>query len=103
MSHHKQYHDLPEDLRELVDRRIAALLQNPTVDQDAVYNERSDRWSIPLGARGFLFYAVVRDPATLNILRLASLAQSGAAPVGRVVHDRQASRLRRASRSRVSP
>jgi hypothetical protein len=69
----QQYHDLPDDLRKLVDRRIAALLENPTVDRDAVYNERSDQWSVPLGERGFLFYAVVRDPATVIVLRLVSL------------------------------
>ena len=69
----QQFHDLPEDLRELVDRRIAQLLENPTVDQDAVYNERSDQWSVPLGARGFLFYAVVRDPATVIVLRVMSV------------------------------
>lgn len=33
----QQYHDLPEDLRQLVDRRVAVLLENPTVDADAVY------------------------------------------------------------------
>lgn len=68
----QQYHDVSEDLRRLVDRRIAALLENPTADSDAVYNERSDQWSVPLGDDGFLFYAVVRDPATLIILRLVS-------------------------------
>lgn len=70
----QQYHDLPEDLRGLVDRRIAALLENPTVDPDAVYNDRSDQWSVPLGERGFMFYAVVRDPATVIVLRLVSIA-----------------------------
>ena len=70
----QQYHDLPEDLRQLADRRIAALLENPTVDTDAVYNARSDQWSVPLGDNGFLFYAVVRDPTTLIILRVVSLA-----------------------------
>ena len=69
----QQYDDLPDDLRELVDYRIAQLLENPTVDADAVYNERSDQWSVPLGERGFLFYAVVRDPATVIVLRLVSL------------------------------
>ena len=39
----QQYHDLPAEPRELVDRRIAQLLENPTVDTDAVYNERSDQ------------------------------------------------------------
>ena len=70
----QQYHDLPDDLRGLVDHRVAALLENPTVDVDAVYNERSDQWSVPLGERGFLFYAVVRDPATVIILRLVRVA-----------------------------
>ena len=69
----QQYHDLPGELRVLVDRRIAQLLENPTVDADAVYNEHSDQWSVPLGALGFLFYAVVRDPATVIILRLVSV------------------------------
>jgi hypothetical protein len=70
----QQYHDLPEDLRRVVDHRIAALLENPTVDSDAVHNKRSDQWSVPLGDDGFLFYAVVREPATLIILRVLSLA-----------------------------
>jgi hypothetical protein len=70
----QQYHDLPDELRVLIDRRIAQLLENPTVDADAVYNERSDQWSVPLGEFGFLLYAVVRDPATLIILRLVSVA-----------------------------
>lgn len=69
----QQYHDLPEDLRRLVDRRIASLLENPAADSDAVYNARSDQWSVPLGDAGFLFYAVVRDPATLIILRVVRL------------------------------
>lgn len=69
----QQYHDLPEDVRVLVDRRIAQLLENPTVDADAVYNDRSDQWSVPLGEHGFLFYAVVRDPATVIVLRLVSV------------------------------
>ncbi len=70
----QRYRDLPEVLHELVDRRIAQLLENPTVDADAVYNERSDQWSVPLGERGFLFYAVVRDPATVILLRLVNVA-----------------------------
>jgi hypothetical protein len=58
----------------LVDRRLAQLVENPTADPDAVYNPRSDQWSVPLGDAGFLFYAVVRDPATVIVLRLISLA-----------------------------
>jgi hypothetical protein len=48
----QQYHDLPDDLRGLVDHRIAQMLENPTVDADAVYNERSDQWSVPLASAG---------------------------------------------------
>ena len=70
----RQYHDLPDDLRHIVERRLAQLLENPTADRDAVYDERSDQWSVPLGDRGFLFYAVVRDPATVIVLRLVSVA-----------------------------
>ncbi len=68
----QQYRDLPEDLRNLVDRRLGQLLENPTADQDAVYNERSDQWSVPLGDDGFLFYAVVRSPAKVIVLRLVT-------------------------------
>lgn len=66
----QQYHGLTDRLRDLVNHRIAQLLENPTIDPDAVYDERSDQWSVPLGDHGFLFYAVVRDPATVIILRL---------------------------------
>lgn len=68
----QQYRDLPADLRGLVDYRIAQLLENPTAEPDAVYNERYDQWSVPLADQGFLFYAVVRDPATVIVLRLVS-------------------------------
>ena len=69
----QQYHNLTDYLHDLVNHRIAQLLENPTIDPDAVYNERSDQWSVPLEDRGLLFHAVVRDPATVIILRLVSL------------------------------
>ncbi len=68
----QQYRDLPAGLRDLVHRRLFQLLENPTADPDAVYNERSDQWSVPLGEHGFLFYAVVRDPAKVIVLRVVS-------------------------------
>lgn len=68
----QQYRNLPDDLQVLVDRRLGQLLENPTADADAVYNETSDQWSVPLGELGFLFYAVVRDPATVIVLRIVS-------------------------------
>lgn len=70
----QQYHDLPDTVRDLADHRLAQLLENPTADPDAVYNPASDQWSVPLGEDGFLFYAVVRDPATVIVLRLISFA-----------------------------
>ncbi len=50
----QQYDDLPAHVRELVDHRIEQLLDAPTADRDAVYNQRSDQWSVPLGDEGFL-------------------------------------------------
>ena len=68
----QQYRDLPADLRELIDQRLGQLLENPTADPDAVDNERSDQWSVPLGDQGLLFYAVVRYPAKVIVLRLVT-------------------------------
>jgi hypothetical protein len=68
----QQYHDLPADVRGVVDRRLAELVEHPTADRDAVYNSRSDQWSVPLGTGGFLFYAIVREPPTVIVLRLIS-------------------------------
>ncbi|WP_028935367.1 type II toxin-antitoxin system RelE family toxin [Pseudonocardia spinosispora] len=68
----QQYRDLPEAFRALVDRRLEQLLENPTAAPDAVYNERSDQWSVPLTNHGFLFYAVVHHPSTVIVLRLIS-------------------------------
>lgn len=64
------YRNLPDDVRDLVDQRLAHLFENPTADPNAVDNDVSDQWSITLGDHGFLFFAVVRDPATLIVLRL---------------------------------
>ncbi|MDQ2707979.1 MAG: hypothetical protein M3Z25_10235 [Actinomycetota bacterium] len=66
----QQYRELPADVRQLVAHRLGQLLENPTADPDSVYNERSDQWSVPLGDQGFVFFAVVRDPATVIVLRL---------------------------------
>lgn len=66
----QQYRNLPDDVRVLVDRRLAQLVEDPTADPGAVYNEASDQWSITLGEHGFLFFAVVQDPYTVIVLRL---------------------------------
>lgn len=65
-----QYHDLPDKLRMLIDRRLDRLLDNPTSESDAVYNRRSDQYSVPLGDHGFLFFVVVADPPTVIVVRL---------------------------------
>ncbi|MGH3889498.1 MAG: hypothetical protein ACRDSZ_23545 [Pseudonocardiaceae bacterium] len=66
----QQYDALSDDVRLLVDHRVAQLLGDPIAD--AVYNRRSDQWSIPLGDDGFLFYAVVHDPPRVIVLRLVT-------------------------------
>ncbi len=68
----QQYRTLPTALRELVGRRVVALLEDPTGGGDAVYDLRWDQWSIPVGEDGLLFYAVVRDPARVILLRLVT-------------------------------
>jgi hypothetical protein len=70
----RQYRELPDATRVLIDRRLARLVENPTVDPDADYNERSDQWSVPIGPDGLLFYAVVPEPPTVIVLRLVSFA-----------------------------
>jgi hypothetical protein len=69
----QQCADLTAHVRELVDRSIEQLLEDPTGHRDAVYNQRSDQWSVPLGDNGFLFYAVVREPPRVILLRLVTL------------------------------
>lgn len=66
----QQYLDLPPGTRQLVDDRLTRLLDDPTGEAGSVYNERSDQWSVALADEGFLFYAVVHDPATVVVLRL---------------------------------
>lgn len=66
----QQYRDLPAELRGPVDQRLTQLVDNPTVDPDAAYSERSDQWSVPIQDQGFLFYAVVANPPTVIVLRL---------------------------------
>jgi hypothetical protein len=69
----QQYHDLPDTVRAVVDECLTQLVENPTANPDTVYNPASDQWSVPLGDDGFLFYAVVRDPATVIVLRVIGL------------------------------
>ncbi len=68
----QQYDALSDEVRLLVDHRIALLLREPTSAAEAVYNRHSGQWSIHLGDDGFLFYAVVHDPPRLIVLRLVT-------------------------------
>jgi len=55
-------------------------VENPTADADAVCDQGSDQWSVPLEVNGLLFYAVVRDSATVIVLRLISFTKSRSRP-----------------------
>ena len=67
-----QYRSQGDELRALVDHRLSRLLNDPVGEPDAVYNRRSDQYSVPLGDHGFLFFAVVADPPTVIILRVVT-------------------------------
>jgi hypothetical protein len=49
---------------------LTRLAAAPTAEPDAVYNEHSDQWSVPLDDHGLVFYAVVQEHATVIILRV---------------------------------
>lgn len=64
----RQYLDLPDDVRRIVDERLAQLERDPLGLPDAVY----DQWSATVGG-GLVLYAVVAEPATAIVLRLVVL------------------------------
>ncbi len=45
----RQYLDLPDDVRGLVDERLAQLERDPVRLPDAVYDSSSDQWSATAG------------------------------------------------------
>lgn len=67
----KQWANLPEDTRPLVNRRIEELLKNPTGHPDREYDDVFALHTIPIGDagndKGLIFYAVV-ESARLVIL-----------------------------------
>jgi hypothetical protein len=69
----RQYLDLPNDMRELVDQHLALLESDPAGLPDAIYDSASDQWSAPIGERGLMLYAVVPGPATVIVLRLIAI------------------------------
>lgn len=69
----RQYLDLPDDARELVDARLTQLEHDPSGLSDALYDPGSDQWSATLGDSGFVLYAVVTRPPAVIVLRLVLL------------------------------
>jgi hypothetical protein len=68
----RQYQDLSDSVRVLVDQRLAELRERPTDATGVTYNAHSDQYSVPLGELGYLYYALVPGVATLFVLRLVS-------------------------------
>ena len=66
----RQYLDLPDDTRALVDEHLALLESNPAGVPEAIHDSASDQWSAPIGEQGLMLYAVVHEPATVIVLRL---------------------------------
>ena len=66
----RQYLDLPDDTRALVDERLALLESDPAGLPDAIFDSASDQWSAPIGEHGLMLYAVVHEPTIVIVLRL---------------------------------
>lgn len=69
-----QYNALAPEARMVVDQRLAALAQDPISVRGAIYDRRSDQWSVPVAGAECLVYAVVADPATVIVERVTRLA-----------------------------
>ena len=70
----RQYRELPDATRVLIDRRLARLVENPPSTRTLTTTSAPTKWSVPVGADALLFYAVVREPPTVIVLRLVSFA-----------------------------
>jgi mRNA-degrading endonuclease RelE of RelBE toxin-antitoxin system len=66
----RQYTNLPEDTRRLVDRCIQELLENPTGNPDKQYDSQFDQWSVPIGDdKGWIIYTIVDNVQLVILLR----------------------------------
>jgi mRNA-degrading endonuclease RelE of RelBE toxin-antitoxin system len=69
----KQYANLPEDTRQLVNQRIEELLENPTGHPDWRYEKQFDQHYIPIGDadndKGLILYTVVESARMVFVLR----------------------------------
>jgi len=66
----RQYLDLPGDAGALVDELLDQPASDPGGLPHAIYDSASDHWSAPIGEHRLMLYAVVREPATVILLRL---------------------------------
>lgn len=67
---HKQWANLPEDTRRLVNRRIEELLENPLHIPGREYDARRDLHLIPIGkGKGYIQYAVAGDARLVIVYR----------------------------------
>lgn len=66
----RQYANLPESTRRLVDRRIEELLENPTGNPHKEYDPQFDQWSIPIGDdTGWILYSIENNARRVILLR----------------------------------
>lgn len=66
----RQYENLPESTRRLVDRRIEELLENPTGNPHKEYDPQFDQWSIPIGDdTGWILYSIEKNARRVILLR----------------------------------
>lgn len=66
----RQYASLPENTRQLVNRRIQELLENPTSNPDKQYDSQFAQWSIPIGDnKGWIVYGIVENARLVILLR----------------------------------
>ena len=62
----KQYDSLPPDQQRVVDAKVEQLLEDPTCDPQACYNQKSDQWSVPFGDGTRLLFIGNGDPAGVS-------------------------------------
>jgi mRNA-degrading endonuclease RelE of RelBE toxin-antitoxin system len=66
----RQYADLPENTRRLVEWRIQELLENPNGNRDKQYDSQFGQWSIPIGDdKGWIIYGIVENAQLVILLR----------------------------------
>jgi hypothetical protein len=72
----RQYLDVPDDTRALVDERLTLLESDPSGPTGATYDAASDQWSAPIAERGLILYA--RQPSRGRLAEGSSTGTSRA-------------------------